>query len=137
MHDFHEMRIIFTSKFGKNWIKSDASENNAFKTQFFSVLISQMGLSPLIQMKIVICCKEKNYKQQAKIRSMRAVFDLYLVPRKCQISEVSGASPGPPPGCSPGSAGRLTAPPDPQLGWAMTYGHCISCLRQYNHSIPH
>ena len=44
-----------------------------------------MGLSPLIPMKIVICCKEK-YKQ----RSIRAVFGLYLVPGQCQISKVSG-----------------------------------------------
>ena len=55
VHDFHEIGIIFTSKVGKNWIKSDASEKNAFKSQSFSVLVSQMGLSPLI----VVCCKEK------------------------------------------------------------------------------
>ena len=43
----------------KNWMNSDTSEKNAFQSQSFSVLISQMGLSPLIPMKIVICCKEK------------------------------------------------------------------------------
>ena len=85
----HQMGIIFTGKLGKNWIKSDAPEKNVLKSQSFSVLISQMGLSPLIPMKIVICCKEK-YKQEVKIRSIRAVFGLYLVPGKCQISKVSG-----------------------------------------------
>ena len=59
VHDFHEMGIIFTCKLGKSWIKSDTSEKNAFKSQSFSVLISQMGLSPLILMKIVFCCEEK------------------------------------------------------------------------------
>ena len=35
-------------------------------------------------------------------------------------------APGPLPGLCPGPAGWLTAPPDPQLFSAMTYGHCDS-----------
>ena len=103
----HEMGIIFTGKLGKNWIKSDTSEKNVFKSQFFSVLISQMGLFPLIPMKIVNCCKEK-YKQKVKIRSIGAVFGLHLIPVKCQISKVSGGF-----APSPDLLGGL------QLGWAM------------------
>ena len=66
MYDFHEMGTVFTSKFRKNWIKSDASEKNVFKSHSFSVLVSQMGLSPLIPTKIVICCKEKNTNNKLK-----------------------------------------------------------------------
>ena len=75
-----------------------------------------MGLSSLIPMKIVICCKEK-CKQEVKIRSIRAVFGLYLVPGKCQISVVSGGfAPCTPPGCCPGPTWGLAAPPDPPTG---------------------
>ena len=39
--------------------------------------------------------------------------------------ELPGAlPPGPPPGLCPGPAGDLQCPTDPQLVWAMTYGHC-------------
>ena len=42
-----------------------------------------------------------------------------------KIQELPGASPsGPLPGLCPGPAGGLTAPPDPQLYLAMTFGHC-------------
>ena len=109
LHDFHEMGIIFTSKLGKNWSKSNESEKNASKVSLplFSSSIIQMRLSPLIPIKILICCKEK-YKQEVKIRSIRAVFGL-----QCQISEVSGAS-------RPGPTWGLAAPSDPPLGWLMT-----------------
>ena len=45
--------------------------------------------------------------------------------------ELLGAlPPGPPPGLCPGPTGSLQHPRDPLLLQAMTYGHCISCLRQ-------
>ena len=56
-----------------------------------------------------LCCKEK-YKQEVKICSISTVIGLYLVPGKCQISKVSGASlPGPPPECYSGPTWGLTA----------------------------
>ena len=61
-----------------------------------SVLIRQMGLSPLIPMKIVICCKEK-YKQEVKIRSIRAVLVSIWYPENAKFLRFLGASlPGPP-----------------------------------------
>ena len=105
----HEMGIIFTGKLGKHWIKSDALEKNVFKSLSFSVLISQMGLSPLIPMKIVICCKEK-YKQEVKIRSIRAVLASNWYPEDAKFLRFPGASlPRPPPECCPGPTWELTA----------------------------
>ena len=87
-------------------------------------------------MKIVICCKEK-YRQQITICSMRAVFGLHLVHRKCQISEVSRSFPLTPTRVLPWIHWGAYSASRPQLGKAMTYRHCISCLRHDNHSIPH
>ena len=52
---------------------------------------------------------------------MKVVFGLHLVPRKCQISEVSE-------GFAPWTPTRM-------LPW--TLRSFISCLRHDNHSIPH
>ena len=73
------------------------------------------GISPLIPMKTVICCKEK-YKQEVKIRSIRAVFGLYLVPGNAKFLRFLGASlSGPHQGAALDLL-TLAAPPDPPAG---------------------
>ena len=79
--------------------------------------LANKGYTVIISDVFPLPCRKRTFVNLSHFKALEMAKSL----------ELPGAPPpGPLLGLCPGPAGCLTVPPDPQLFWAMTIGHCDS-----------